>query len=340
MTQLVRQPDFAQEELDRQRDQALDGLRVALSQPGPIASAVVARAVYGDAPYGDPGGGTLDSLPTIDRDAVASFHARNWQPSGASLVFSGDIDPETAFALAQQAFGDWTGQGVVAAADIDAAGAPVQPRVIVVDLPGSGQAAVSVAGRAISRTDEDYFRLLVGNAVMGGGYSARLNREIRIERGLSYGAGSSFAARQDEGYVVASTQTRNDAAAEVVSLILAEITRLSAELATDDEMGPRRATLVGGFARSLETVDGLGGAVASLANYGLPMSELEAYAPNVRGVTPEQIRAFAAESLQPGGFSIVIVGDSAQFIDAIRAAHPNVEVIPASELDLDTAALR
>ena len=175
---------------------------------------------------------------------------------------------------------------------------------------------------------------------MGGGYSARLNREIRIERGLSYGAGSSFAARQDEGYVVASTQTRNDAAAEVVSLILAEITRLSAELATDDEMGPRRATLVGGFARSLETVDGLGGAVASLANYGLPMSELEAYAPNVRGVTPEQIRAFAAENLQPGGFSIVIVGDSAQFIDAIRAAHPNVEVIPASELDLDSAALR
>ena len=78
----------------------------------------------------------------------------------------------------------------------------------------------------------------------------------------------------------------------------------------------------------------------SLANYGLPMSELEAYAPNVRGVTPEQIRDFAAANLQPGEFSIVIVGDSAQFIDAIRAAHPNVEVIAASELDLDSAALR
>ena len=339
MTQLVRQPDFSTEELDRQRDQALDGLRVSLSQPGPIASAVVARAVYGDAPYGDPGGGTLDSLPAIDRDAVAAFHAGNWNPGTANLVFSGDIDPEAAFAMAEAAFGDWQGTGGSAGAS-NPAGAPVTPRVIVVDLPGSGQAAVSVAGRAISRTDEDYFRLLVGNAVMGGGYSARLNREIRIERGLSYGAGSSFAARQDEGYVVASTQTRNDAAAEVVSLILAEITRLSAEQATDDEMAPRRATLVGGFARSLETVDGLGGAVASLANYGLPMSELEAYAPNVRGVTPEQIQAFAAEHLRPGDFSIVVVGDSAQFIDALRAAHPNVEVIPATDLDLDVAALR
>ncbi|WP_296818257.1 pitrilysin family protein [Brevundimonas sp.] len=339
MTQLVRQPDFAQEELDRTRDQTLDALRVSLSQPGPIASAVVARAVYGDAPYGDPSGGTLDSLPTIDRETVAAFHAANWNPASANLVFSGDIDPETAFALAEQAFGDWR-VNAAASASSSPAGAPVTPRVIVVDLPGSGQAAVSVAGRAISRTDQDYFRLLVGNAVMGGGYSARLNREIRIRRGLSYGAGSSFQARQDEGYVVASTQTRNDAAAEVVSLILAEITRLSAERATDDEMGPRRATLVGGFARSLETVDGLGGAVASLANYGLPMTELQAYAPNVRAVTPEQIQRFAASRLGPHGFSIVVVGDAAQFLDAIRAAHPNVEVIPVGELDLDTAALR
>ena len=339
MTQLVRQPDFAQEEIDRQRDQNLDGLRVALSQPGPIASAVIARAVYGDAPYGDPAGGTLDSLPAIERESIVAFHAYNWNPASANLVFSGDIDPEAAFAMAEQAFGDWTGAGPAPVSD-DPAGAPITPRVIVVDLPGSGQAAVSVAARAISRTDADYFRLLVGNAVMGGGYSARLNREIRIERGLSYGAGSSFAARQDEGYVVASTQTRNDAAAEVVSLILAEVTRLSAEQASEDEMSPRRATLVGGFARNLETVDGLGGTVAGLANYGLPMSELETYAPNVRGVTPAQIQAFAAEHLQPGGFSVVVVGDAAQFIDALRAAHPNVEVIPASELDLDTAALR
>ena len=101
-----------------------------------------------------------------------------------------------------------------------------------------------------------------------------------------------------------------------------------------------RPEVVGGFARSLETVDGLGGAVASLANYGLPMTELQAYAPNVRAVTPEQIRDFAASRLGPDGFSIVVVGDAAQFLDALRAAHPNVEVVPASELDLDSATLR
>lgn len=340
MTQLVRSPDFAQEELDRQREQALDGIRVSMSQPGPVAAAVAARAVYGDAPYGDPGGGTLNSLPAITREDVAMFHAAAWRPETATLVFSGDIDPETAFRMAEQAFGGWVPSATSVPMANDPAGQPVAPRVIVVDIPGSGQAAVYAAARAVERTDPNYFPLMVGNAVMGGGYSARLNREIRIERGLSYGAGSGFSARQGDGAVTAQAQTRNDAAAEVVSLILAEVHRLAAEQATADEMAPRRATLVGGYARSLETVDGLGGAVAGLANYGLPMSEMANFAARVRGVSAADIQRVAAAELDPSEFSIVVVGDSAQFIEALRAAHPNVEVIPVSELDLDSAALR
>src|SRR5690606_29906189 len=91
MAQMVRAPDFAEEELDRQRDQTLDGLRVSLSQPGPIASQVAARLVYADAPYGAPAGGTLDSLPAISRADVVGFHQAHWRPSQATLVFSGDI---------------------------------------------------------------------------------------------------------------------------------------------------------------------------------------------------------------------------------------------------------
>jgi len=181
---------------------------------------------------------------------------------------------------------------------------------------------------------------MVGNAVMGGGYSARLNREIRIERGLSYGAGSSLSQRRDDGMVAAQVQTRNDAAAEVVGLVLTEVTRLATEEATADELATRRATLVGGYARSLETVDGLGGAVASLANYGLPMTDMANFAGRVRAVTASDIQRVAAAELDPSEFSIIVVGDASMFIEALRAAHPNVEVIPIDELDLNSAALR
>ena len=95
--------------------------------------------------------------------------------------------------------------------------------------------------------------------MLGGGYSARLNQEIRIRRGLSYGSGSSLDARADPGPFMAVTQTRNDAAAEVLGLILAEMRRLGAEPIPSAELVARRASLTGDFGRNAETTSGVAG---------------------------------------------------------------------------------
>jgi len=340
MADMVRNPAFAAEELERQQAQTLDGLRVSLSQPGAVASQSVGRIIYGDAPYAAPGGGTLTSVPAITRDDVAAFHAARYRPSQATLVFSGDISTADARALAQQAFGDWRDPAGAAPAPVAKAGQTLAPRIVVIDQPGAGQAAVVAAIRGVTRADADYFPLTLGNTLLGGGFSSRLNQEIRIKRGLSYGAGSSLGARADAGVFTAQAQTRNDAAAQVAELLLEEIGRMGTAAASNDELASRRAVMIGGFGNSLETVDGLGGQVANLALYDLPMSDLAAYAGRVRAVTPEQIQAAFAEHLPTNRASLVIVGDAAQFIDALRAAHPNVEVIPLSDLNLDSATLR
>src|SRR3989344_4511885 len=109
------------------------------------------------------------------------------------------------------------------------AGQALAPRIVVVNQPGAGQAAVTAAIRGVSRTDADYFPLTVGNTLLGGGFSSRLNQEIRIKRGLSYGAGSSLGVRADAGLFTASAQTKNETADEVADLILAEIANLGAE---------------------------------------------------------------------------------------------------------------
>jgi zinc protease len=180
----------------------------------------------------------------------------------------------------------------------------------------------------------------VGNTLLGGGFSSRLNQEIRIKRGLSYGAGSSLGARADAGVFTASTQTKNETADEVADLILAEIAKLGTETPTQADLAPRRATLIGGFGRSLETVDGLGSLVANLALYDLPMSDLADYAGRVRAVTPEQVEAAFAEHLPVNRASLVIVGDGSLFLDALRAKHPNLEVIEAGDLNLNSGSLK
>jgi len=343
MADLVRNPTFAEEELDRQRTQTLDGLKVSLASPGQVASMVSGRVVYGDAPYGAPGIGTVTTVPALTRADVVAFHAARYQPSDATLVFSGDITPEAARALAQSAFGDWRGSGSDAAA-ANAAAAPagqtLSPRVVVIDQPGAGQAAVVAALRGVPRVNADYFPLTLGNTLLGGSFTSRLNQEIRIKRGLSYGTRSSLGLREGPGLFTASAQTKNETAVEVSDLILAEIERLDTTQPTESELTTRRAILTGAFGSQLETVDGLGSLVANLALYDLPMSDLAAYAGNVAAVDGPSVQAAFARALPVSNASLVIVGDASKFIDALRAKHPNVEVIPVSSLNLDTGALK
>lgn len=338
LTDLVRHPDLSAEDLDRQKQQAIAAAGMEYSQPMMLAYAAVARAIYGDASYGAPSRGTPSGLAAISADDVITFRAQNWRPETATLVFSGGVDPERAFELADAAFGDW-GAPSAQSRNPNPAGVSVAPRVIVIDMPGAGQAGVYLGARAIGRSDADYYPLLVASSVLGGGFSGRLNRIIRVQRGLAYYALSGFLAREHEGIALAFTQTRNDAVPEVVEVFLAEIRRLSDEEASPEEMATRRAVLVGGFARGLETVDGLGSAVATLANHRLPVADLQDHASRIRDVSAEAVQQAAAAHLDPTNFSIVVVGDASEFIDALRAAHAEIEVIPAAVLDLDRGAL-
>ncbi len=207
------------------------------------------------------------------------------------------------------------------------------------DKPDAGQAAVCVARPTIRRADKRYAVGRVANGVLGEGYSSRLNQEVRIKRGLSYGASSGLGARKDGGLFSASAQTRNDAAPEVASLLKAELTRLVTEAVAATELVPRKAALSGNYARASERGAGLVSAVLSLTDYDLPLSSLNDYLPQVQKVTAPQIQRFAAKHLGAGAASIIIVGDGRQFLPELKKRFPNAEVIPVDKLDLNKAGL-
>ena len=250
LADVVRRPTFKAEEIDRLRQQTLDDLTVELGEPGSIARYVASRVIFGDAPYGQPLAGTTESITRITRDDFLKYHQRWYRPDNAILVIGGDIRSGNAFTLAQRYFGDWKKP----AEPLPALPAPkpvaaVGPRVVVVDKPDAGQAAVLVARTGIERSNPDYYRGLVTNSVLSG-YSGRLNQEIRIKRGLSYGAGSQLDTRRNVGPFVASAQTKNQSAAQVVDLLLGEVSRLATEPVPDIELNPRKAVVVGNFARN------------------------------------------------------------------------------------------
>ncbi|HXH38922.1 MAG TPA: pitrilysin family protein [Thermoanaerobaculia bacterium] len=340
LADVVRHPTFKQDEIDRLRQQNIDALSVAMRQPGRLANFVAAHVIFGAGPYGHNLGGTPESLARIKRDDIIAFHRDYYRPDNAILVLCGDITPAKAFATAQELLGGWkpaTGSHPVPLAWIKDLPAP---HVVVVDMPAAGQAAVVVGRPGLRRADPAYHLSLVTNSILGGGYSSRLNEEIRIKRGLSYGAGSSFDLRRDVGPFSASAQTKNESAAEVAGLIIDEMNKLGTTLVAGDELGPRKAALIGGFGSQLETNKGIIGRIGTLALYGLSLDEINRYISGVQSVAASDVETFAAAHLAGNNASIVIVGDGKKFLPALQQRFKDVEVIPIDELDVNSATLR
>lgn len=336
---VVTEPAFAPAEVERARTRAQNQLRVALRDPATIGGLVLNRVVFGDAAYGAPASGTADSLAAITRDDIAAYHAAWWRPDNAALVITGGMSPDEAFAFAERTMGGWERPASARPAIPARVGETTEPRIIVVDLPGAGQAAVTAAVRAPLRTDGAYYPMLVTNAIIGGGQNGHLFQEVRAKRGLSYGANSGISARSEASVLVASTQTKNESAAEVLGLVLFEFDRLKTEAVTETATTDRETYITGGFSSNLETTGGLGNFIAQTVQFGLPLSELQNYPERVRATTPEAIMAAANATLGSDRAYVVIVGDAKMFIDAVRAAHPDVQVISAADLDLSRGDL-
>jgi zinc protease len=340
MADVARNPAFALEELDRQRTIAIDQAAVRMKNPGAVAGLVAARALYGEGQYGHPAAGTPASLKAIDRDSVVAAYRSAWTPANATLILAGDIDAATARALAERHFGGWSATASPTTTARTVAQPARRPEVIVVDMPGSGQAAIAVTRASIARRDPRFYRAAVANAVLGTGFSSRLNQEIRIKRGLAYGAGSSLDARRNQGPFTASTQTKNESATEVLGLILAEMRRLGSQPIPPAELATRQAVLTGNFGRSIETTSGLAGLVSAYVMRGLPPEELARYQQAISSVTPAEAQAAAAELLSAEGTTVVIVGEASKFVPQLRRQHATVTVIPLSALNLDSPTLR
>ncbi|HEU4617597.1 MAG TPA: pitrilysin family protein [Gammaproteobacteria bacterium] len=339
LADVVREPTFAADELERARAEAEDDLRLLLSRPSSLAQLVAGRAVFGSGAYGHSRFGTEDSLERIERADVLQLHRTYYRPDNALLVLAGDVEPDEGRALAERAFGDWPRPSAELPARPAGAAAPSTARVLVIDDAGAGQAGVVAAHAGPARDAPDWYVAAVANAVLGGSYSARLNEEIRIKRGLSYGASSRLESLRDAGLWLASAQTKNPSAAEVVDLMLEQFAALAAEPIPTAELEARKATLIGAYARSLETTEGLAGRVAELALYGIDLEELGRYIDRVQAVTADEVRGFAKERLHAEDARVVVVGDASEFEAAMKRAHADFVEIPEDELDLDSPSL-
>ncbi|MGC3992308.1 MAG: pitrilysin family protein [Chthoniobacteraceae bacterium] len=293
LADVIRQPAFATEEIERLRAQALDALMIALQQPSTVAGRAGNAALFAGQPYGHASNGTPDSLKAMQRADIVKLHDAFYRPDNTVLILVGDLKSDDAFAFAQKFFGDWKKpEGTLPTI---AASKPASdlPPVTLIDLPQAGQSAVEAFSPGIPRKSDDYFAGIVTSTITGGGYSSRLNQEIRIKRGLSYGATAQLDTRRTTGAIIAACQTKNESASEVVQLMKQVFAAMAEKPVSKHELDTREALLTGAFSRNLETNNGFVAAISRLAMLDVPLDMLNQFIPKVTSITADDVQHFA-----------------------------------------------
>ncbi len=318
LADVVRNPGFPADQVDRLRDEQLADILQRRKEPGALASDAAARFVFDDdVPYGRPLIGREATVRELGPGQLRAFHRDRYAAGSAAIILTGRVQSERARALVDQHFGDWRGPAA------HSSEFRVRPRsdatvVYVVDRPGSVQSELRLAHVGVDRRTADYFPLVVMNTILGGAFTSRLNMSLREHHGFTYGIRSGFAFRRRAGPFTVDTAVATEVTAPAIEAILQEVRQLREDGPTGDELDSARDYLRGVFPLRLETTSAVAARIAELVVFGLPDDYFARYRDRIAAVSRDDVMRVASEAVRPDRMAVVVVGDAGRVAEPLQ----------------------
>ena len=330
MADVVQHPAFRPEDVERVRVLKLTALEQKKANTAALAADQAARILYGpDHPWGQPAGGTPESVASITAADLSAFHARYWVPNDAVISVAGDVKAAEIVRLLDQKFASWKPQPLPSSA------LPPLPNlarreIVALEKPGTTQAQVWVVGHLFKVTDPDAIPMRVANMTLGGLFTSRLNMNLREKHGYSYGVGSSVSLMRRTGTFSARGGVVAQNTVEAVAEYENELQKFSNGQVTDTELAASKEALVRGLPAALETNDSVSTAMANLVSLGLPLDYYRTFAAKVGKVSQPDVKRVVTKWITPARWPVVIVGPVGQSRDALEKLNLGpVSIAPA-----------
>jgi len=318
----ITAPSFPVGEVNRVKNQALAAYQQSHARTAGLASDAFVRAAFDStAPFSRPASGTPSTIGALTRNDVVNWHRTMYAPSAATLLLVGDLTPAEARSIAQQAYGSWTATRAALMPVENAIRPSSGTRVILVDRPGSVQSSIIVGQPGFRATDPDYLAMVALNHVLGGGFTNRINLNLREKRGYTYSAGSSLDLRPGSGAFRISSDVRTNATDSALVEVVTEYKRIASEPVPAQELQGAVNNLVSGFPSGVQTVQGLTTRIQQLIVWGLPVDFYATYRERLAAVTPADVRSAATSRLTPDKLIVIVAGDLSKIEAPIRARN-------------------
>ncbi len=299
-------PRFDAAEVDRVKAATLAVLRRRSTNPSNIAGERWFARAFPNHPYGQPQQGTVESIPLITIDDLRAHHVNVAARSGLKIASVGAIDGKELAALIDKTFLPLPAKAKLKTIPEVAPQALGEREIVDLDVP---QTVITLGGIGIKRNDPDFIPAFVLNHILGGGtFSSRLYREVREKRGLAYSVYSYLAPLAHSGIFMGGVSTRNDRAAETLSIIVEEIRRLAAEGPSDDELAKAKSYLIGSYPLRFDTSGKVAGQLLEIQMENLGIDYIDRRNGLVEAVTIADVRRAAGRFLKDAGLLVTLVG--------------------------------
>jgi predicted Zn-dependent peptidase len=331
LSDMLLNSTFPPEALERRRAQRLVALEQAKAQPGAIASRVFPRVLYGDAhPLGQLP--TEETTKAITRADVIDFHQRYFKPGRGLVTVVGDVTAAAIRPVIERGLAGWSAGGEHPVFSYPPLPAPKPTTIYLVDKPGSAQSIFAIGHPGPPRTTPDYYALQVMNTILGGMFQARLNANIREEKGYSYGVGSGFGF----GKAPNPFRTGGDVVGDKTGAALVEFMKelrgiVGERPVTADELRTAKESLVQRLPATFASVTAINGAISGLWLQSLPDTYYQQYTKSIMAVTADDVLRVAKQHLDLAHLAIVIVGDQKAVEEQLRTT----KIAPVVHLDIE-----
>ena len=309
LAEVARTPSFPAKEVALAKANALQGLKASEAQPGFRAERALNKAIYGEHPYATTSP-TVEAINSVTEATLRSEHAKRFRPDRALLVITGRVSEADAMKMANAAFGNWKAEGA-ALPETPAAPVSLKPAHIVLTRAGSVQSTLRLGSPGMAASNADLVPLRLTSTILGGGFSSRVNINLREQKGYTYGASAGARTYRNGGGIVGGADVRNEVTGAALKEFFSEYRRIGTELVPAPEMEMNKRYVAGGYLINNQLQKAVAGTLANNWLIGLPPEFLGQYVPMIQKVTPEQIREMGKKYFTPEMQSIVVVGDAA-----------------------------
>jgi len=306
LKKVLNEPEFTLLDFKREKERILLRIKRREESPGTLAQLALYKAMYKDHPYANAISGELESVSNINVDDLIGFYKTHYVAKNLMVVLVGGVSREQAEALVDDLVKDLP-EGkktakIQAVKDI-VKGAEIHQEY------SSQQTHLMYSLPVLRHNDEDYFALYVGNHILGGsGFSSRIVKEIREERGLAYSAYSYFHPMIEKGPFLMGLQTRNEKVAEASTAVKAVLQKFIEHGPSEEELIAAKKNISGGFALKLDSNKKLLGNVVSIVASGAPLDYLDNYLQKVKATTRKQIQDAFKRRVEMDKMTLVTVG--------------------------------